>query len=87
MIKIIFFDFDGTISDAKGIAFKSLVKTLDEYGYEFDKLKLMKLIGNKMQIILKELGLNAGHLDAVRGKFYKYFPGQHWMEELNYVFQ
>ena len=73
MIKAIFFDFDGTISDAHSIAFKSAVKTLDEYGYSFDQNKLLGLIGSKMQVILKELGLNAGHLEMVRRRFYKHF--------------
>jgi len=73
MIKAIFLDFDGTISDAHSIAFKSMVRTLDEYGYKFDQNKLLELMGNRMQVILKELGLNPGHLDAVRKRFYKYF--------------
>jgi len=73
MIKAIFFDFDGTISDAHSIAFKSFVRTLDEFGYEFNQNKLLELMGNQMQTILKGLGLNLGHLDAVRKRFYKHF--------------
>jgi len=73
MIKALFFDFDGTISDARGIAFKSLVRTLDDYGYKFNKIKLVKLMGSRMQIIFKKLGLNAGHLQEVCRRFYKYF--------------
>jgi len=73
MIRAIFFDFDGTISDAHSIAFKSLVRTLDEYGHKFDQNKLLELMGNRMHVILKGLGLNPGHLDAVRRRFYKYF--------------
>lgn len=73
MIKLLLFDFDGTISDAHSIAFKSLVKTLDEYGYEFDKNEALKAMGEKMQIILKRLGISPGHLDTLRRKFYKYF--------------
>ena len=73
MIKALFFDFDGTISDAKGIAFKSLVRTLDELGYKFNRRKLLRLMGSKMHIILKELGLNAGHLSEICRRFYKYF--------------
>lgn len=73
MIKVIFFDFDGTISDARKISFESLVRTLDDYGYKFSERKLLKLMGSKMQIILKELGLKTKDLEAVRKKFYKYF--------------
>ncbi len=73
VIKAIFFDFDGTISDSHGLAFKSIVRTLDEYGFEFNQNKLLELMGNRMHIILKELGLDPGHLDSVRKRFYKHF--------------
>jgi len=73
MIKAIFFDFDGTISDAKKIAYDSLVLTLDEFGYEFDKKLLLKLMGIKMRLILKELGIKGGNIEKVRRRFYKYF--------------
>ena len=73
VIKAIFFDFDGTISDAKGIAFESAVKTLNEFGYEFSEVKLKRLMGTKMHIILKELGVPVNKVQDVRKKFYKYF--------------
>ena len=76
MIKALLFDFDGTISDAHGIAFKSLVRTLDDYGYGFDQKKAFKLLGSKMQIIFKGLGLNLGHIDSARRRFYKYFKNE-----------
>ena len=72
MIKAIFFDFDGTVSDAKKIAYDSLVKTLDEFGYEFDRKKALRLLGSRMQIIFKELGLEDKNLYNVRKKFYKH---------------
>lgn len=73
MIKVIFFDFDGTISDAKEIAYLSMVKVLEEKGYEFDKEKLLDLMGSKMQVTLKKLNLKTKDLEIVRKKFYKYF--------------
>ena len=73
VIKAIFFDFDGTISDAHGIAFKSLVRTLDDYGYEFDKEKAFELLGSKMHIILRELKVPIKDINAIRKRFYKYF--------------
>lgn len=73
MIKYVFFDFDGTISDARGSAVKSLVKVLDEYGYEFSRNEILKLIGDKLHIVLKSLGIDAEHLDEVRDKFWNYF--------------
>jgi len=73
MIRAIFFDFDGTISDAKGIAFESMVKTLDDLGYEFDKNKMLKLLGEKTHIILSKLGIEPKNLQDVRRRFYRYF--------------
>ena len=73
VIKAIFFDFDGTISDAHGIAFKSIVRVLEEFEYEFSERKLMALMGAKMSIILKGLGVGVKDVGAIRKKFYKYF--------------
>jgi phosphoglycolate phosphatase-like HAD superfamily hydrolase len=73
VIKAIFLDFDGTVSDAHGIAFKSLVRTFDDFGFEFDRSKALRLMGSRMHVIFKGLGLNAGHLEATRRRFYKHF--------------
>jgi len=73
MIKAIFFDFDGTVSDAKKIAYDSMVVTMDEFGYEFDRKKLLKLMGIKMRLILKELGVKVDSVEKVRTRFYKHF--------------
>tara|TARA_Y100000310_G_scaffold94081_1_gene91711 strand:+ start:6461 stop:7105 length:645 start_codon:yes stop_codon:yes gene_type:complete len=73
MIKVLFFDFDGTISDAYDIAVKSLVRTLDEYHQKFDKNKLLKLIGGKMNFILNELKISPSKRELIHSRFYKYF--------------
>lgn len=73
MIKAIFFDFDGTISDSHSLAFKSIVRTLDDYNFKFNQNRLLELMGSRMHVILKKLGLNAGHLAEVRKRFYKHF--------------
>lgn len=73
MIKVIFLDFDGTVSDAHRIAYESFVRTLDEFGYEFDKKLLSSLMGQKMKEMVKGLGLNVKNLSSVRRRFYKYF--------------
>jgi phosphoglycolate phosphatase len=73
MIKAVFLDFDGTVSDAKSIAFKSFVMTLEELGYEFDGKKVMDLLGTKMEGMLTELGLGHKDVNKVRKKFYGYF--------------
>lgn len=74
MIKGIFFDFDGTVSDARAIAEESLLKTLDEFGFKYSKKKALSLLGNKMHIILEKLELNIGRdLQKIRKRFYKHF--------------
>lgn len=73
MIKAIFLDFDGTVSDARDIAKESLVKTLDEFGFKYNKKKAYNLLGNKMHIILDKLGIKVDDLQKLRKRFYKHF--------------
>ena len=75
MIKVIFMDFDGTVSDVRESVVRSLVRVLDEFGYEYDHNLIMDLIGSKMQVILRGLGIDERHLVKVRKKFYKYLRG------------
>lgn len=73
MIKALFFDFDGTISDARGIAVKSISRSLDDFGYKIDRSDVLRVMGSRFEILLKELGLNPGHLDEIKRRFYRYF--------------
>jgi len=73
VIKAIFFDFDGTISDAKFVALRSITKTLNEFGYEFNDKRIMNLLGVKMERMLELLGLDRLNIGRVKNKFYKYF--------------
>ena len=80
MIKAIFFDFDGTISDAYDIAYDSLVRVLGDYGYEFGEARLKKLMGSKMEIIFERLSLSRAdgkrlmaNCKKIRKGFYRYF--------------
>jgi len=73
MIKAIFFDFDGTVSDAKRISYESMVRVLEDFGYEFDARKLKSLMGIKMHLILKELGIGTAKLKVMHKRFYRYF--------------
>lgn len=73
VIKAVFFDFDGTISDARGIALKSLVRTFDDFGYEVDERKITELIGTRFSKMLKMLGVREADLVKMRKKFYGYF--------------
>ena len=73
MIRAIFFDFDGTISDARKIAEDSLVLTLDEFGFEYDKGEAFGLLGLKMRLILKRLKIKGRKLEEIRKRFYEHF--------------
>jgi phosphoglycolate phosphatase-like HAD superfamily hydrolase len=73
VIKAVFFDFDGTISNTRKIAEDSLVLTLDEFGFEYDKEKAFELLGIKMRLILKKLGLRGNDVEKIRKRFYEHF--------------
>jgi phosphoglycolate phosphatase-like HAD superfamily hydrolase len=73
VVKAVFFDFDGTVSDAKGIAFRSIVKTLKEFGYKFSEEKLMELLGVRAEIMFRMLGLRVNNIEEIKNKFYEYF--------------
>jgi HAD superfamily hydrolase (TIGR01549 family) len=71
MIKAIFFDFDGTISDAKSLSQNSFIETFEELGYKFDKKKLRELLGLKTPEILAELGIPTSNTSKVRRHYWK----------------
>lgn len=75
MIRAIFFDFDGTISDAKKLISDGMFWLLKKEQYVFDEIKLNSLIGDKMEVIIEKLGLK-GDIDALRKKFYDRVVGQ-----------
>ena len=70
MIKILFFDFDGTISDARNLVLRSLMKIFDNYGYNFPSGRLKKLLGIKIPNILKILGVKPKEMNKIRKEFY-----------------
>ena len=71
MIKAIFFDFDGTISDAKSLSYNSLIETFEELGYRFDYKKAREFLGLKMPEILKGLKIPKEDISKVRKHFWK----------------
>jgi len=70
-VQYIFFDFDGTISDAKRLTYETLVEVLDEMDFKISRLKLKKLMGAKMPEILKGLGIGSSLIDKIRKSFYR----------------
>jgi phosphoglycolate phosphatase len=73
MIKAVFFDFDGTISDAKKIGYDSMVLALEDFKIDFDKDKLRELMGVKVHLILKELDVSLRLVKNIHKRFYRYF--------------
>jgi phosphoglycolate phosphatase-like HAD superfamily hydrolase len=70
--KYIFFDFDGTISDARRLTYETMIEVLDKIEYEFSRLKLKKLMGSKIHDILGGLDVHESLYDKLRKKFYEY---------------
>jgi len=74
VIKAIVFDFDGTISDAKRIAYIAVKRSLEDFDYAHKDSDLRKLMGLKMKEIL--VGLKLPHkffeVQKFRRSFYKY---------------
>jgi len=69
-VKYIFFDFDGTISDAKKVTYEALAATLVDNDYKFNRAKLKKLMGLKTQQILAEFGIDKSNVKKVKAKFF-----------------
>ncbi|MFZ5955286.1 MAG: HAD family hydrolase [Nanoarchaeota archaeon] len=57
MIKLICFDFDGTLVDSYDFYFNIFSKILKKHNYKFDKNKLKILLGEKSSFILQNLGV------------------------------
>jgi len=70
MIKILFFDFDGTISDARNLVLRSLMKIFDNYGYNFPSSRIKKLLGIKIPNILQILSVKPKEMNKIRKEFY-----------------
>jgi phosphoglycolate phosphatase-like HAD superfamily hydrolase len=69
MIRAIFFDFDGTISDTHSFISKTFIEILEKEEYFVDKSKINSIMGEKFQHMLKDLGIVA-EIDSLRKKFY-----------------
>lgn len=69
-VRYIFFDFDGTISDAKRLVSDVLIDVLNRMDFRFSRLKLKKMMGSHMDEILRGIGVDEGVVGEVRKKFY-----------------
>lgn len=71
VIKYLFFDFDGTISDAKKLTYEVMIETLEEMKFEFSKLKLKKQMGYKTPQIIQGVGIDVKNAPLIRKLFFK----------------
>ena len=67
----IFFDFDGTISDAKKLTYGVFSEILDSHKYNYSKQKLKNLMGAKTPEILKGLEIEGANVNEIRREFFK----------------
>ena len=71
MIKYIFFDFDGTISDARKLTYETMLGVLTKRGYVVSESKLRKLMGAKTSSILGGLGIDKRETKKIKREFFK----------------
>jgi HAD superfamily hydrolase (TIGR01549 family) len=70
MIKAIFFDFDGTISDAKSLVHKAFVDLFKKWGFKISEKQIRSLMGEKVRKILQEIGVKGLKVERVRKVLY-----------------
>ncbi|VVB79314.1 Pyrophosphatase PpaX [uncultured archaeon] len=71
VIKAIFFDFDGTISDSYDLIYGNALKFFSELGYKVDKKELRAKLGEKMSTVLTEMKLKED-VNKIKMQFYSY---------------
>lgn len=70
MIKLILFDYDGTLFDTHGAVIKSITKVLEDFEYIYDRTEIGELIGDKISLIFKRVGASPGHISMMVEQFY-----------------
>ncbi|MBS3088529.1 HAD family hydrolase [Candidatus Pacearchaeota archaeon] len=66
MIKLIIFDFDGTLVDTKEMIFKIIKDTFNKFNYQITSALIKEHLGNSpIRGTLKHLGINQKHIESV----------------------
>jgi HAD superfamily hydrolase (TIGR01549 family) len=73
VVKIIFFDCDGTLVDSRVAAFDSMSEVLDEYGFEISLKTRNKYMGVKGEFFLERIGFPKKKIRRAHKKFWKIF--------------
>jgi HAD superfamily hydrolase (TIGR01549 family) len=74
-IKLIFFDFDGTILDSWGLIAGVFARVLDEFGVEYGENDI-KMLGMKMVKILGKLGVSGDLTKDIGDRFFEYLDDE-----------
>lgn len=82
MIKALFFDFDGTISQTKDIVEKTFFEVLDRFEYNYEKEKIRKLLGVKVEEFFKKLGIDKKSIRKLRKIFYNLLTEKIYLNEI-----
>ncbi len=73
MIKLIIFDFDGTLADTKKLILDTIVNTLGKFNYKLEK-KFVNILGdNPLERFLEDIGVEGsliGKISSIAGKGY-----------------
>jgi HAD superfamily hydrolase (TIGR01549 family) len=72
MIKLIVFDLDGTLADAKKIYLKQYKLMLEKYNYKISKNLFKKHFGKKLPLFLKILGVKRIDILKIRKEINKF---------------
>ncbi len=83
VIKYLFFDFDGTVSDARRVTYETMCDTFESMKFKFSKSKLKKQMGYKTPLIIKNMNLDFSKVDMVRKLFYKKLVNKKNLNKLN----
>ena len=59
MIKLLIFDFDGTIVRSKSLYFNAIYSSLKKYGYEISRKSLRNVLGLRLEVLLRKLGIKS----------------------------
>ncbi len=60
MIKLLIFDFDGTLADSRQLYKEAIYKTLRKHGYNITKGDVERVLGNRLEILLPMLKIKKG---------------------------
>lgn len=72
-IKLVIFDFDGTLAQTKNLYFKLVYRVVRKSGYGLTRKDIQKVLGKKLTVLLKELGIKSEReIKRLRAEINKY---------------